>query len=304
MANKSKIHSSKTLFCFMAALSAASCSSSPKKPDAIAEPVRTGVNEFVLRKPLNLRCNAAKEFITAMQYLRGESDLALGSDEATRLAHDISSGCNGAAKRFIVNTDMLRQSGMDARSAVKIGVKLAASDETTSSAFTKIFRLAFEKYHLDLDFGAAVRLAQSMTLDFNGDPAIAAKDFEDIVSFCRARSGLDLSKPQCGELAGRIATLAGDQRENLGSMFIDTFKFLTGRDGPALTAKDALKVAEALTSAGPRALENFSEVYDYAIAEKGLKLSRSEAVNLAAKVAAHSRNQPAVATKFQAAFSR
>ncbi|GEM_PF-1436872 len=273
-------------------LVSAACSSAAKKVSGIAEPVQIGPNEFVLRKPLSLKCDAAKEFITTMQYLRGESELALASDEATRVAHDVSSGCNGAAKRFIVNVDILRQSGMDARNAVKTGVRLANADDASATAFTKIFQLSFERRHLDLDFAASVRLAQSLSIDFTGDPSIAARDFEEIVEFCKDRTGLDLPKPKCGELASRIALRGADHREPLSAMFIKTFNFLISRDGPGLTSTDAIKIGESMTEAGPKALENFSAVYSYAIAEKGLNLSRSDAVNLAAKIASHSRNQP------------
>ena len=290
---------SATVIVFIAVLSSG-CSMFGKKLEPIAEPVRIKRDEFVLRKPLNLKCDSAKEFITTMQYLKKESELSLNPEEATKVSLDVSSGCNGAAKRFIQNTDMLRQSGMDARSAVKLGRRLATTDEAASAAFTKVFRLAFERFHLDLDFATAVRLAETLSVDFVGDPALAASDFDSIVSFCTRRKGLDMSKPNCGELAMRVSRMSAEMdnkyssamKNGLAEMFIDSFDYLTSKDGPGLTSGDALKIAENIAASGPVALDNFKEVYSYVTSSKGLSLSRGDGVKLAATVAANSRNRP------------
>ncbi|MCM2279207.1 MAG: hypothetical protein NDJ89_14115 [Oligoflexia bacterium] len=234
-------------------------------------------------------CSSAKEYITAHEYLRQEKDLQVPEADARKLALHIAAGCTGSANRFIRVSRLLIGSGLSSSDALKLGQDFAARSEAETETFLTVFKRAFLKEQLDLDIGASVRLAKSLTLEFEGDQAAVKNDFETVLDFCTRTDSLNLPRPQCGVFAAEIARAGQEWGGSVARPFLDAMQFLRANPGPNLSSGDALKLARELVKHGPLAPANFTQGYRYASAESGLNLARNEAVAFARELASKSR---------------
>jgi hypothetical protein len=234
-------------------------------------------------------CEAAREFTTTAEYLRNPDDLALQEPIITQKALAVAEGCTGAAESFITTVDLLRQSGLPARQAIDLGIRVARAPQPVAKGFIEVFRACYDKNVLDLDLTTSLRFAEGLSLQLVGPADLATDDFIEVTTFCLSRSGPGLSKPQCADLAGRIAQISSKTETSMSNTFSDTYEYLVDRNGPALSAGDATALAERITKAGPMALENFREAFRYATSEQGAKLERQAAIVLATSVADRSQ---------------
>ena len=231
-------------------------------------------------------CPAAEEFTAAMGYLRHATALKLGEPAMRALALRVAAGCEGAAARFAATFELLSRSHLDSASALEVAVQVGSRDDQTKQAFDLVFRRAFLATELDLELHESLQLARDLALDLSGDTTQASEDFATVVRFCTGRGGLDLPKPGCAKLAARLARRAAQgDGTSVAVAFVDAFEFLTGADGPHVTTADALRIAEEVVAISPFAVENYRRAYGFAVATKGLRLSRQDGLKLALSVA-------------------
>src|SRR5690606_38342093 len=115
------------------------------------------------------RCSAAREYITAYNYLLDKKEFNLKHPEVSKLALGVAKGCSGAAARFVSVTETLISAKLDTSSALVIALQLAAKDDRATSAFTTVFRYAYLPDYLDLPLQDAVETAKRLSLQFVGD---------------------------------------------------------------------------------------------------------------------------------------
>ncbi|MCM2323366.1 MAG: hypothetical protein NDJ90_08905 [Oligoflexia bacterium] len=233
-------------------------------------------------------CTTAKEYITALEFLRNEKALKLPEAQARKLASEVAQGCTGAANRFIRISRLLMGSGLTSPDALKIGRDFASRTERETDTFLFVFKTAFLENQLDLDLGASVSLAKSLTLEFEGDIHAVRNDFTTVLDYCLGRDKLDLPRPRCAKLASDIARAGQASGGGVARPFVEALQLLRSHPGPNLSTGDALKIAQDLVKYGPEAPRNFTQGYRYATAETGLNLPRNEAIAFARELAAKS----------------
>lgn len=256
------------------------CSSTNKKPEAAkAEETETE------------NCRSSREYITVLEYLRGQKAFALPDAEARRVSEQVAGLCNGAAVRFVTTVNLLVKSTLPTRTALEVGVEVARESNAQSKAFQDIFRKTYLAQFLDLDAATSLRIAKSLSTEFQGDPEVAARDYSEIVDFCLGRKGLDLSRPYCVDLASRVARYGDRYPDGAARLFREAYDYVSSDSSraPNRPTAEAVKIAEEITSQGPSALSNFREAYRYAISSSGLQAADFDALAFAKKMTSLSK---------------
>ena len=205
--------------------------------------------------------------------------------QARKLAREVASGCAGAASRFARVMDLLLDAGLGGADSAREGALFARRTEMETAAFVSIFQHAYLEEYLDLDLDASLKLASSLTVNFDSDILGAREDFERLVEFCVQTKELDLPRPECGRFALRIAKLGQPWSGGISGPFLTIFKFATAPDGVAIPTGRALQLAEQLVHQGPSSAENFTLGYKYAVSPKGLNLTPGDALKFATGLA-------------------
>ncbi|MBT3235317.1 MAG: hypothetical protein HN353_05145 [Bdellovibrionales bacterium] len=246
-----------------------------------SHPPKAGREEFK-------KCLSTREYITTLKFLRGRQEFQLPEKMRRTVADKVSLGCSGASQRFIDVTTLLVKSQLDGKSAVKIGISYALSDDQKTKSFITIFKQSFLSKYLDLDIFSAIKMAQGLSLEQHGNAAWIVKDFNRLVKFCIKKEGLDLPLPACAKMATTIASLGGKFKERIARPFLDLYHFLINKNGGGLPLHQALKISRQVIKMGPNAPKNFILAYKYGVRPKGMELSSIDAIAFATKMAKRS----------------
>lgn len=235
--------------------------------------------------PVKEYCTSTREYVTALEFLRGHAEFSLNDAQAQDVAEKIAKGCTGAADRFARVAGMLLKANVGSKDSVRVGMEFALKTDAQAQGFVTVFRYSYLQSYLDMDPFSALQLAHSVTANYTGDVDQARSDFVRIVQFCMDRDGLDLPRPQCGAMAARIAQMGSDFEKGIAQEFIEFYRFAVSSSGPSLTAGDALRLAQQTVEKGPTAPANFKDAYRYGVSNSGLKLTQSDALKFAQKMA-------------------
>jgi len=208
-----------------------------------------------------------------------------------KVALAVTSGCTGAAGSFIEATELLLKAGLDGKTSIEQARDLAVKGASFAKSFNAIFRGTFARELLDMDIGSSLRIARKLTTEFKGDPDIASEDFATLAKFCVRTKGLDLPKPECAQMAARIASFSEKSKLPVGRPFINAVEYLTQDKDINLNMKDAVNLAESLVAVSPEAVATFQNAYEYAADKKGLELARADAINFAKSVATNTKQK-------------
>ena len=226
-------------------------------------------------------CTTAREYITTLEFLRDRKDLAVPEADAQKVSRQVAKGCTGAAQRFIRISVLMSKAGMGSKDSLQKSIEFSARTDREAETFATVFKQAFFEEGLDLDLRASMKMAESLTSEFEGDSLGVRDDFEKLVSYCSDKEKLELPRPQCGAFAARLAKLGHRWGGGISAPFVSAFEYLRSEKGPALPTGKALQLAEKLMTAGPDAPNNFITAYKYAVNKKGLGLSESPALAFA-----------------------
>jgi hypothetical protein len=230
-------------------------------------------------------CESAKEFITALEFLRGDADFRIPEAEARELSVKIADGCTGAARRFIRVSKALNGAGADRKDSTRFGLQFAGAREVEADAFLTVFRSALASDGLDLTLSDSLKLALSLATEFKGDLERARKDFESLSIYCVDPGRVGVSRMRCADLVAKVVRSSADWTSSAAREWIEAYEFLRSPRGPALVTAEAVGVAENLVSIGPAGFRNFQQSYLYALSDSGLKLPRNEAISFALRLA-------------------
>ncbi|MCX6118414.1 MAG: hypothetical protein NT027_12795 [Proteobacteria bacterium] len=234
-------------------------------------------------------CESDREFMTTYEYLRRNEHFGLSPLDMQAVALRVADGCTDAAAAFVDITEMLLKAQIDGPTSIKTARDIASKGKVTSEAFIGVFRGAYAKDIFDLSSGDSLRLAKRFSVEYTGDTNLISNDFKELSNFCRSEMGSGLSRVQCAKVIERILIAGEESRKPVGKTFVEAFTFLTNQKETNLTAQDALSIAEQISAASPKALDNFKNAYEYALDKSGLNLSRKEAILLATSVALKTR---------------
>lgn len=230
------------------------------------------------------RCESAKEFITTYEYLRDDSDVAGSSDNAVKVATQVAAGCTGSAKRFIQTLQFLKKVELPLQEILFTSVDFAKKEDIHVQAFKEIFKRTYAEDGFDLTIDKSLKISKEVAVEFSGNVGNALKDFNRISEFCSQADKVFLPRPDCAELAKRIALSGKESGPSASEIFLQAYQYL--KNSVEMTAPDSLQLAEQLVAKDPQAFENFKLSYEYALSEKGLKSSKEQAIRFGQKMAA------------------
>lgn len=259
-------------------------------------------------------CEPHKEFIATFNYLRqSNSTAAMPVQERTDLAFRVAKGCHGAAARFIKVNDFLVNALLAPQHALEVAESFVHRTESETDAFVTIFKAAYATDMLDLNVYNSLKLAKSLAQEFSLAPEWVAADFFELARFCVSEHYWDLPKAKCASFVGDLVRETASKTQNGVPLPRGVVKplnaaldFLSEQEqGPKLAFYDALALAETLIKTSPFAVDAFIASYRFAQSSKGLQLNRTQAIDLARKVALQTAYQaPAEAKKQSMADNR
>lgn len=234
-------------------------------------------------------CTTSKEFSATLRYLRSQKEFELPESEMRLIAKSVSEGCTGAALRFMRTSQLLSRSGVGSKNSVTSALELSHKTDRETETFLAVFRRAFLAENLDLDVRTSLKMARSLSIEFDGDVLAVRDDFEKILDFCVNGQHVELTKSKCGQLAARLAQKGQGFSGGVSRSFIEVFEFLTqDSKGPKIAVSAALTKSEQLATAGPAYAENFIHAYVFASSEDGLQLTDVQAMKHAQEMAGKS----------------
>lgn len=233
-------------------------------------------------------CYSSREYITTMEFIRGQKDFALNEKQTRELANKVSTGCTGASKRFIQVTKVLVKSGLPSQTAIETGVKYALTGDEAFNAFMTIFKSSYLESLLDLDLKLSLDISTELSQSYKGKNRIIEKEFSQLVEFCVDRKSLDLPLVDCAKTATRVLKSGEDYEFKIGKDFIDVFNFVTEKGKANIPTYEAMAVAENVVKFGPEAKTNFINAYEYGIDKKGLDYTVTDAIEFGKTMASRS----------------
>jgi len=234
--------------------------------------------------PAASSCTTTREYVTTLEFIRSRKDIGIPENAARDTALKVAKGCSGAANRFIKVTGVLLQAEASPSDALHAGVTFAEKTDSAAETFLAIFKSAFLADALDLDLRNALKLAQSITAEFDGSMDALNKDFHAILHFCTSTKDLGLPKPQCGDFTAKVLRSGKAWPRGLSTAFLESMTLLRNPKGPNLTTGKALEITQQLLVAGPGSVQNFVDAFRYAGSPKGLDLERGKALEFALPV--------------------
>jgi hypothetical protein len=175
--------------------------------------------------------------------------------------------------------------------SLKVGVELSSKTDAHVDTFLEIFRRSFLKTHLDLDLKSALKIARSLSLEYKGDVRVVGKDFEALVKFCLDEKKLGLAIPQCAAMAARVSLKGDKYPKGITKDFTEFYSFLRNEPTLGMNISEAVAIAEEVTCQSSVAAENFRLAYNYALNDKGLRLSARKSLDVARGMAGMTRQQ-------------
>jgi hypothetical protein len=175
----------------------------------------------------------------------------------------------------------LSRAGLGGQDSVKKALAFSKRTDMETETFITVFRRAFAQDSLDLDLRSSIKMADSLTAEFEGETLAVRDDFEKILDFCTEEKNLNLPRPECGAFAARVAKLGEKWSGGVSGPFIRAFEYMRSEKGAHLATGKALELSEKLIAAGRDSADNFITAHKYGLNKKGLDLTDSGALSFA-----------------------
>ncbi len=253
-----------------------------------AEEEKQALNPEPAIKPEDFLCNSSEEYIRTLQYLRKTDAILVTEATARKIADRVSRSCDGGADRFARVLVMLKTVGLSDKAAVKMSLEFAQRPPEVQTNFLEIFTHSFLAEFFDYDYATAVNLAFELSKNYKGDPKQVREDFIELVRFCKDGKKLDLPSNLCAQFTIRVARLSQYYPNGVRASFYKLYERFREDKAFAVDIKTALETTYGILKHGPRAPDNFFRGYEFAVADNGLGLSQSEAMNFGLRMASRS----------------
>lgn len=233
-------------------------------------------------------CHSTDEYIRTLTFLRETKEYILPENTSRQIAEKVSRGCDGSAQRFEKTLLMFKKVGISDPKSLELALEFSSYSTEIQTNFLTIFGKAFLSEFLDNDYASAVNLALELSKNYKGDPVRVREDFIALARFCRESKTLELPTQTCSLYAIKMARLSELYPEGVRAPFLSFYTKMREDHDFSMDIKSALEITYNVLKNGPRAPDNFTTAYAFAMKDKGLALSRSGALEFALKMAARS----------------
>jgi hypothetical protein len=229
----------------------------------------------------DLNCQSGKEYAAAYEFLDKNRDKSgLSEEEVLETSLQVSKGCDGAASRFLKAYNLLIKVGLSGRSALNTGKVLSKMSDDHSNAFLELFLHSYLEEHLNLDIQTSLEIASQLSIDFQGQPLQAYKDFARLTQFCREDSETQVDLLSCVKLMAMTVKKTEFYGKGMSEDFINFYKYLKNDSYLKMNVQQALILSHEVLVSGPEASSNFRYSYEFAISKKGFKCRGQEITQL------------------------
>lgn len=235
-------------------------------------------------------CDSAKEYITALEFLRKQAgDQASSVEPKNReIASHVAQYCDGAARRFIHVFRLFAKLNLGAVNALPYAKKAAQVEDDRVRLFIDVLKGLYLKSGLDLSLQESLSIAELYLAPTKLPAKKMAKEFSRMNDFCRSEKGLSRNRVSCARITHEILSVMEDQKQSISKAFIQNYKYLRS-DKLFLASFDAIKLSRELVAFGPMAIQTYHRALKYALDEKGLNLQKQEALDFALGMAKNSK---------------
>lgn len=234
-------------------------------------------------------CRSATEFKKAFDFLKEETDLGFSEAQRADQALKISSGCDGAARRFKTVYLLLKKSGVNLHSSFELGHFYAQKEDESVKVFTETFKKIYLENYLDMDFKTSLTYAQKLSENFRENPKRLTEDFINIVKFCTDEKEMALQKQICAEMALQLTEFSPIYKRGLYRPFIRLYSFLRTHPKLGLSQVDTLRIMPKVLSKGQLAEENFRKTIEMSLQQQFPLQSPQQVLHFALKIASQSQ---------------
>lgn len=231
-------------------------------------------------------CQSTKEYVTTLNYLKAKKEYGLEDKKSQEIAHYVSSGCNGAAGRFIQTMNFLTDAEVPTNLSLQHAKIISQESDIIYSNFVTIFKKIYVEKFFDLPAGKSLKIAGDLTAKMDKDAKFVMEDFDALGDFCLGQKGLDLGYDKCSDFIFNVLTKTKNISSTIHKAAIESFDFLVKEEnGPKISVIKALAEIEKISEFGNSGFSNYKEAYLFGSSEKGLNLKNGEAMTFAADMA-------------------
>ncbi|HPI39730.1 MAG TPA: hypothetical protein PLJ21_02940 [Pseudobdellovibrionaceae bacterium] len=261
----------------------ACCARSTTGPAATNGPATTS--------PTIETCDSFESFQKSYQFLVKEKELDMSETQITQMALEVSKNCTGAAQRFEKTYLLMKNSGVDLKKSLQIGLEFSGFSESRVLNFVDVFKGVYLENYFNFDFPVAYAIALDLSKKAEEGSIDAIRmDFLNMLKFCMEKKNLDLPLNYCSQVALKLC----DQsylfpKTGAFNDFEGFFKFTRTEAGFGLSIKEALDLGLEIIQYGPKAIPNFRKAFQFAHdGQKGLQLNAKASLKLSLEIAKHS----------------
>ena len=235
-------------------------------------------------------CNSFEEFKAAHVFLSKDKELSFSETQVINVALEVSKNCTGAASRFERAYLLMKNSGVDLKKSLQIGVEFSALPEEQVKNFVDVFKGIYLENYFNFDFRDAFRVSQQLSKNIKeGSAEIVRKDFVNMLKFCFEKQKLNLPLGFCADVALQLCDSSYLYPESGAFLDFESFYNFISKDASfGLSVREALKLALKVIESGPKAVSNFSQAYQMAHDKKGLRLNAKASLKLSLEIAKQS----------------
>lgn len=270
------------------AVGLSACAGAPAKTRISQDGETPDPREQLKAEQEKLLCHSTDEYIHTLSRLRQSKELILPERTARLVAEKVARGCDGASERFFKVLLLLKNVGVSDPRALEIALRFTKYSTEVQRNFTEIFTRAFLDEFFDYDYSLAEALALELSQDYQGDPADVRDDFIALAGFCKDGKSIELPMRTCAAYAVKLAHLSQIYPEGIRQPFITFYRKMREDRDYAMDVKTALEVSYRVLKSGPRAADNFTQAYAFALMQNGHAASRAQALEFALRMAERS----------------
>ncbi len=233
-------------------------------------------------------CDSTPELIRTYEFLKQQKEVPTTEEQNLRVAEIVSEGCNGAGERFIEVILLLKKAGLSSAGSLRFGLDFSKLPKDVQKNFVEIFQGIYSPETYNQDYKFAVEMALKLSKEFKGSTRTVREDFKNFLDFCLGAKKDQLPMNLCFKVSLEAIQYNIYFESGVFSSFRELYEKLRNDNEYFLSIRDALQISLRVIQFGPRASQNFLTAYQFALSQKGLKMGRPQAFEIALKMASNS----------------
>jgi len=222
------------------------------------------------------KCETNEKFIKAYRYISRLKNVSLTKHEITNYASQVASKCHDTFDRFDEIFEVTEKTDLSVKASIILAIRIALNKDIHLGNFQSIYKFLIDPKGPDLPYKKALEYSES----FSKRGKYAYDLLEEIFNFCMKKKDIAYTRPQCVELAEKVAGL-GIRKDTI---FSDAFQYFSKHKYLNYSYRKSIDLTLKILKYGDDSFDDFRKVFEFALKKNGVNLSRDESLKLALKV--------------------